>query len=51
MGHVSVTVSYLCHCVTTKTEKHVSENSSIVKSVVLKYYIYEQRGEMQKEDA
>ncbi len=43
-GRVSVTISYSFCCLTTETEKYISENSFIENLASSKYSMWAQRG-------
>ncbi len=44
MGHVSVTISYSFHCLTTETVKYINENCFIENLAASKYSMWAQRG-------
>ncbi len=43
-GHISVTISYLSHWLTTETINYINENSFIENLAKLKYSMWAQRG-------
>ncbi len=44
MGHISVTISYSFHCLTTETVNYTNENSFIGNLAASKYSMWAQRG-------
>ncbi len=44
MVHVSITISYSFHCLTTETVKYINENCFIENLAALKYSMWVQGG-------